>query len=1335
MLRWLSGCSLFSLVLVAGAGLSHAGVLINEIHYDAVEKTVPEEFIELYNTGPDEADLSGWFFSSGIAYTFPEGTTLPAESWLVVAEDPDTLAESFGLLDALGPFEGRLSSDGERVVLRDATGILVDEVDFQARFPWPMNSTGRGSSMELIHPSLDNNLGGSWRASGMIERPFRERLFLLERNSSSWRYRKGLSEASDPVDAWRQQDFVEDDTWLDGQTSIGFGDDDDATVLEDMEDNYTSVYLRHTFEVAEMPPALKLGSFYDDGIIVWINGVEVARLTVDEGEIPFDGRARGSHEARWQEHELPNPALYLVEGQNTIAIHGLNLRVTSGDFSVDCEVFVPGTIDEDQSGILPPSPGAQNTVWQTTAPPQIRQVVHTPQAPTSETPISVSARVTDPDGVQAVELAYQTVLPGEYIPAFLPLPHALLIGRPLDPAEPNPEFEDPANWNVISMRDDGIAPDLVANDGNWTVEIPAQEHRTLVRYRVAASDTAGLAVRVPYEDDRSLNFACFVYDGVPDYVAAGRSVHPEGAGHVYPSELMTSLPVYHLLTRPEDMTHCVSYSGSTQIPKSNERARDRFNWEGTFVYEGIVYDHVRYRLRQANDRYGGSGKRSMRIRFNKGDYLRARDNWGRRYPTRWRTLNTGKMFDNKRVGNFGLTETMNARLWNMVGLPAPHFNTFHFRVIDGAEEAPEGAAGQHNGDFWGMFNGIEDYDPRFLDAHGLEDGNLYKLKDGQFNGLDLRRNQGRFAVTTDADFQNIRRNLRPSRDAEWLNAHVNYPRWYRYHAVVEGIRHYDFRPADSHSKNRAWYFEPDYSGTEFGRLWTLPWDSDASWGPNWNSGIDYTKDAIFGGGGKPVFKQAYRNYLREFRDLVWTEEVIEGMIDELAAFVEEFSSADRDRWRGGGAAGNQDFGPIRNKIIDMKRFAFVGWSGSTGPTVPQGGRARHLDNLAAAEGDRTNIPVTPVVTPATPESFPLDALLFDVSDFEDPQGDAFAGISWRIGEVHEPMAPGFDPLAPRVWEATPVWESPVLETFASRMQVPPTALRVGHRYRVRARVFDEAGKASHWSEPVEFLVTEPGAPIDVAGALRISEIHYHPADDDLEFIEVINTGASPIDLTDVRFRDGIDFEFVGSDVTSLAPGAYAVVVKNLPVFERHYDTEGLAIAGEFTGRLANDGERIELRYGEGVEIIGLTYSDLWHPTTDGQGFSLVAVDPADSVEALEQADGWRPSAVFGGSPGRVDEIPEAGLQLPGNINQDARIDLTDAVQLFARLFQGEASALPCGDGSLEDIANAFLVDINQDQDFNLTDGIHLLQYLFQQGAPPAAGTNCLPIDGCPEVCP
>ncbi len=637
--------------------VSAGDIVINEIHFQPLDKTVPEEFIELYNQGTLERDLSGWFFSEGVDYEFPPGTTLAPESYLVVAEDPPTLAATLGVADALGPYGGRFANEGERVVLRNATGEIEDDVDYQVHFPWPLASGGRGSSMELIHPSLDNDLGGSWRASGLVDSEPVERVYIISSQDEAWHYRKGTSESSDPISAWREVDFVEDGSWLVGKTSIGYGDNDDNTPLNDMSGNYWSIYLRHTFYLdGEMPTILKLRVYVDDGCIFWINGKEVDRFYVLPGE-KFHNSSAVNHDASWDEILITNPAEYLQPGSNVVAIHVLNSSFSSSDLSIDIELFVPGS--EDMVEIAFPTPGEKNSVFSIDVPPQIRQVRHLPEQPFSGEDIMISAKVTDSDGVAEVLLQYQVVLPGNYLPAFFPIPHDSLLANPSQSRPANPAFEDPANWNNLKMFDDGIHGDGLAGDGTYAQVIPEQGNRTLVRYRITALDTEGNSVTVPYLDDNSLNFALFVYDGVPPYVASTLTVHPEGPGYEYPVEVMTSLPVYFLITRAQDLTECVAYDSTDQIPKSNEGARDKFNWEGAFVYDGFVYDHIRYRLRQANDRYGGRGKRSMRIRFHQGNYLRVHDNYGRSYPTCWRTLNTGKMFDNKRVGNFGLTETLN----------------------------------------------------------------------------------------------------------------------------------------------------------------------------------------------------------------------------------------------------------------------------------------------------------------------------------------------------------------------------------------------------------------------------------------------------------------------------------------------------------------------------------------------------------------------------------------------------------------------------------------------------------------------------------------------------
>ena len=76
----------------------------------------------------------------------------------------------------------------------------------------------------------------------------------IEAEANGWHYRKGTSEASEPSNLWMTSDFDEDATWQIGQTSIGYGDNDDNTILNDMRgpsvngsEPYTSIYLRKKF--------------------------------------------------------------------------------------------------------------------------------------------------------------------------------------------------------------------------------------------------------------------------------------------------------------------------------------------------------------------------------------------------------------------------------------------------------------------------------------------------------------------------------------------------------------------------------------------------------------------------------------------------------------------------------------------------------------------------------------------------------------------------------------------------------------------------------------------------------------------------------------------------------------------------------------------------------------------------------------------------------------------------------------------------------------------------------------------------------------------------------
>ena len=1036
---------------------------MNEIHMNGVDNTVRNEFIELYNPAVVAVNIAGWRITGGVDFTFPAGTSIAAGGYLVVAASPTTILSRFSKI-ALGPWTGSLSSEGETVRLRDQADGVVDEVDYQVGFPWPVAAGGDGASMEKIHPSLDGSLGASWRSAVL--------------------------------------------------------------------------------------PA--------------------AGATTDTA-----------------------------------------------------------------------SPGLVNLQFSTNAPPAIRQVQHSPQQPRSTDPIVITAKVTDPQGVASVVLSYQVVAPGNYIPRYLSnIPSGNNIAS--ETRTLNPDFELAANWTSVAMSDTGTGGDVLAGDGIFTAVVAAKPHRTLLRYRITVADTLGSSVRVPYADDPAANFACYIYNGVPDYAGTTAAT-------------LQTLPVYQLITKGSDWTDCVAYESGKQI-NQGLLARFYYNWNGTFVYDGVVYDNITYRTRGANGRYQGAGKRSMRFKFNRGSYITVRDQKGNPYPKKWQTLTTGKGFENRLTLTYGLNEWVNFRIWNANNVPAPFAHFAHWRNVTTTTEQ----ADAYHGDFQGLRFIMEDYDVRFLEAHDLQKGNLYKLLNQTDVALDQQRYQAPNAVKDGSDHNWIESNLTGSTPAAEVAATVNLEAWSRYHAVCQAVRHYDYWP--SANKNMAFYFEPIYTpeNGNRGKLWILPFDTDASWGPNWNSGDDVVYSAVFGtaGGGSSTLWPTYFNAVREIRDLLFQPDQVNALIDEGSAIIAPLIPADDARWKTAPAdagsyagIGGPGMTSLASLVQDMKNFAFTGGSWPGG-AVGAGGRAAFLDTLQESQGEAANIPVTPVISYIGTAAYPVSNLRFQTGAFSDPQGAAtFGSMQWRVAEVTDPLAPGYVAGEPLKLELAATYTSPVITSFAGQFRFPAAACRPGHTYRARVRTKDNTGRVSHWSAPVQFTAT----PINLTvyqQSLVITEIMYHPpppsaaealqgwSDGDFEFIELRNVGSSSIDLTDVRFTKGINFDFPSSLI--LQPGSNTVVVRNAAAFAARYGS-GLPVAGvwEAGNALSDGGEEVKLSFGAGDLITSVTYDNaLPWPTETAAASSGFCHKTFHSIRISQQAGGPAQSGAARLEP----TTPQGGLR-------------------------------------------------------------------------------------------
>ncbi|QDT08933.1 DUF4347 domain-containing protein [Planctomycetes bacterium K23_9] len=151
-----------------------AFAIINEIHYNPGPDGVVDgdaEFIELYNPGDQDFDLSGVSFT-GFDLTFAEGTTLAAGQYAIVAPSISLAQSTWGVTPIAEFADGGISGGGETIQLIAADGVtVIDEVTYTDDAPWPGAPDGNGPSLELVNPSFDNNDSSSWRASNTDPTP------------------------------------------------------------------------------------------------------------------------------------------------------------------------------------------------------------------------------------------------------------------------------------------------------------------------------------------------------------------------------------------------------------------------------------------------------------------------------------------------------------------------------------------------------------------------------------------------------------------------------------------------------------------------------------------------------------------------------------------------------------------------------------------------------------------------------------------------------------------------------------------------------------------------------------------------------------------------------------------------------------------------------------------------------------------------------------------------------------------------------------------------------------------------------------------------------------
>jgi hypothetical protein len=652
---------------------------------------------------------------------------------------------------------------------------------------------------------------------------------------------------------------------------------------------------------------------------------------------------------------------------------------------------------------------------------------HAPKQPKTGDRVVITLEVSRDVESDSLVLQYQVVEPGKYI------------------ALDDPDYAK--SWTEVAlskMTRQKTDADRLA----FTAELPPelQENRRLIRYRVYSSETKSVVAPVP--DDAQQNFAYFVYDGIPAWRGA---INPQGSGEkqkvvTFEPQVMRSVQAYHLIAKQPSIENVTWLEPKPFMsPSASE-----YEYTGTLVADGKVYDHVRFRARGGSWRYA-MGKNMWKIDFLKGHHLEARDNWGGKYPKKWGKLNLGACIqhgDYGMRGEQGMNDAVSFRLFNLAGVEASHTHWVQLRIVDAPEESPDD---QYQGDFWGLYLAVENVDDEFLEAREMPDGNLYKM--------DMRgpepKHIAKDAAADRADVLQFMNGMRRNPDAKWWQTNVDLPRYYSYRSILECVHHYDIMMGKNY-----FYFRP----AQDKRWQVIPWDLDLTW-----------SDGAFGDGGEP-FKRAgllrceplaaeYQARLIEIRDLLYNPEQTGALIDEYAAVISHpdgspsMVDADRAKW---------DYHPIMSSQLVVPHKTSPGLFYENSPTRDFRGmtemmkqyvehRSQWIDQTLLADA---TLPETPVIAPAKIADASAPTLKLHLASSK-PAGK----VKWRLAEITDTKKPAAKAKAPGKYEIDALWEA----ECGATADVSTKDLEKGHTYRIRARVQDGKGRWSHWSAPAQFV--------------------------------------------------------------------------------------------------------------------------------------------------------------------------------------------------------------------------------------------------------------------------
>lgn len=356
-------CLLFA-TFVSVETLSAEQVIFTEIQYNA--KVGQPDFIEITNNTATPFDMGKWFFADGITYEFPDFQSADPqahilkhfETILVSPVDEATLRAAYPNIPQttriFGPYSGALSNSGERVTLSNKNGVVMTTVRYNDGGKWPAAADGTGHTLTRIRPNLQN---GGWRNWASSPTPGGTPGFIQEADelptqtsqiietTSTWKYDQNATNR-DLGTAWRQPNY-DDSTWSEGPGLFG-KELGDSFATPWSTGGRATYYLRKDFQFESgfTSATLDMDAYLDDGLVIYLNGQEIARYNMPTGTINYDTTASSSNE--WDDEfrriaSKVDISGILQTGRNVFAVEVHNVTAGNSDIAFGADIRITNT--------------------------------------------------------------------------------------------------------------------------------------------------------------------------------------------------------------------------------------------------------------------------------------------------------------------------------------------------------------------------------------------------------------------------------------------------------------------------------------------------------------------------------------------------------------------------------------------------------------------------------------------------------------------------------------------------------------------------------------------------------------------------------------------------------------------------------------------------------------------------------------------------------------------------------------------------------------------------------------------------------------------------------